>query len=158
MICPRPCADSSTVRTRSISEEEKLMRSKFVASKPRRSWRSKRKRANSANELMPRTSAPRSRKAFACRRSCCHRRVAGIGSAWAGGNRTSCGAVLLALEDGSVRADGRQEKEKAAEPGSDFKECATGCPTMVVVPAGKFTMGSPESEKDRLQDEGPQQR
>ena len=36
-----------------------------------------------------------------------------------------------------------QEKEKAAHPGSDFKECANGCPTMIVVPAGKFTMGSP---------------
>jgi formylglycine-generating enzyme required for sulfatase activity len=33
------------------------------------------------------------------------------------------------------------EKEKAATPGSDFKECVTGCPTMVVVPAGKFMMG-----------------
>jgi formylglycine-generating enzyme required for sulfatase activity len=48
-----------------------------------------------------------------------------------------------------------QEKEKAAHPGSDFKECTNGCPTMVVVPAGKFTMGSPESEKDRSNDEGP---
>ena len=35
-----------------------------------------------------------------------------------------------------------QEREKAGKPGSDFKECATGCPTMVVVPAGRFTMGS----------------
>jgi formylglycine-generating enzyme required for sulfatase activity len=34
-----------------------------------------------------------------------------------------------------------QEKEKAAKPGSDFKECATGCPAMVVVPAGRFMMG-----------------
>jgi formylglycine-generating enzyme required for sulfatase activity len=49
-----------------------------------------------------------------------------------------------------------QEKEKAAKPRSEFKECATGCPTMVVVPAGKFMMGSPESEKDRHDDEGPQ--
>jgi formylglycine-generating enzyme required for sulfatase activity len=39
-----------------------------------------------------------------------------------------------------------QEKEKAAKPGSDFKECATGCPTMVVMPTGSFTMGSPDSE------------
>jgi formylglycine-generating enzyme required for sulfatase activity len=37
-----------------------------------------------------------------------------------------------------------QEKEKAAKPGSVFKECATGCPTMVVVPADSFTMGSPD--------------
>jgi formylglycine-generating enzyme required for sulfatase activity len=34
-----------------------------------------------------------------------------------------------------------QEREKAGKPGSDFKECATGCPTMVVVPAGRFMMG-----------------
>ena len=49
-----------------------------------------------------------------------------------------------------------QEKEKAAKPRSDFKECANGCPTMIVVPAGKFTMGSPMSDKDRNNDEGPQ--
>jgi formylglycine-generating enzyme required for sulfatase activity/class 3 adenylate cyclase len=49
-----------------------------------------------------------------------------------------------------------QEKEKAAKPRSDFKECANGCPTMIVVPAGKFTMGSPVSDKDRNNDEGPQ--
>jgi formylglycine-generating enzyme required for sulfatase activity len=49
-----------------------------------------------------------------------------------------------------------QEKEKAAKPGSDFKECANGCPTMIVVPAGRFTMGSPASDKDRNNDEGPQ--
>jgi hypothetical protein len=49
-----------------------------------------------------------------------------------------------------------QEKEKAAKPGSDFKECATGCPTMVVVPAGTFKMGLPVIEKDRSHNEGPQ--
>src|SRR5262245_45125595 len=49
-----------------------------------------------------------------------------------------------------------QEKEIAAKPGSAFKECANGCPTMIVVPAGKFTMGSPETEKGRSSDEGPQ--
>jgi formylglycine-generating enzyme required for sulfatase activity len=49
-----------------------------------------------------------------------------------------------------------QEKEKAAKPGSDFKECVTGCPTMVVVPGGHFIMGSPASEKDRSPDEDPQ--
>jgi formylglycine-generating enzyme required for sulfatase activity len=49
-----------------------------------------------------------------------------------------------------------QEKEKAAKPGSDFKECAIGCPTMVVVPVGKFTMGSPEGEQGRFGGEGPQ--
>jgi formylglycine-generating enzyme required for sulfatase activity len=41
-----------------------------------------------------------------------------------------------------------QEREKAAKTGSDFKECATGCPTMVVVPAGAFLMGSLDRSKD----------
>jgi formylglycine-generating enzyme required for sulfatase activity len=49
-----------------------------------------------------------------------------------------------------------QEKEKAAKSGSEFTECATACPTMVVVPAGKFTMGSPVRERDRAESEGPQ--
>ena len=39
--------------------------------------------------------------------------------------------------------------------GSDFKECAKGCPVMVVVPAGKFVMGSPENDPDRTRGEGP---
>ena len=49
-----------------------------------------------------------------------------------------------------------QEKARAAKPGSDFKECASGCPTMIVIPAGKFMMGSPENEPDRNASEGPQ--
>jgi formylglycine-generating enzyme required for sulfatase activity len=79
--------------------------------------------------------------------------AAGIGGAgWA----VRAGAVILALEDGPSVLTAEQEKEKAAKPGSDFKECAAGCPTMVVVPAGTFTMGSPEGEKDRSSTEGPQ--
>jgi formylglycine-generating enzyme required for sulfatase activity len=49
-----------------------------------------------------------------------------------------------------------QEKAKAAKPGSDFKECANGCPVMIVIPAGKFTMGSPGNELERKASEGPQ--
>jgi formylglycine-generating enzyme required for sulfatase activity len=49
-----------------------------------------------------------------------------------------------------------QEKARAAEPGSYFKECASGCPVMIVIPAGKFTMGSPQNEPDREASEGPQ--
>ena len=48
-----------------------------------------------------------------------------------------------------------QEKAQAAKPGSDFKECANGCPVMIVIPAGKFIMGSPENESDRDGSEGP---
>lgn len=50
----------------------------------------------------------------------------------------------------------KQEKTIAAKPGAQFKECARGCPEMVVIPAGKFIMGSPENEPDRTDGEGPQ--
>jgi formylglycine-generating enzyme required for sulfatase activity len=46
-------------------------------------------------------------------------------------------------------------EERSLQPKDVFKECEQ-CPEMVVVPAGRFTMGSANSEKDRDQDEGPQ--
>jgi formylglycine-generating enzyme required for sulfatase activity len=46
-------------------------------------------------------------------------------------------------------------KEGALKPKDVFKEC-DNCPEMVVVPAGSFIMGSPNSEKGRDEDEGPQ--
>lgn len=40
-----------------------------------------------------------------------------------------------------------------------FRDCDdAACPTMVVVPAGSFLMGSPDSEPGRSTDEGPQHR
>jgi formylglycine-generating enzyme required for sulfatase activity len=47
------------------------------------------------------------------------------------------------------------DAERALKPGDKFKEC-TDCPEMIVVPAGNFTIGSPETEKDRGDNEGPQ--
>jgi formylglycine-generating enzyme required for sulfatase activity len=52
--------------------------------------------------------------------------------------------------------DAGQEQDKAAHAGSEFTECASNCPTMVVVPAGTFRMGSPATERDRSSNEGPQ--
>lgn len=44
---------------------------------------------------------------------------------------------------------------KALDPGQVFRDCEA-CPEMVVVPAGRFTMGSPASEKSRRRaNEGP---
>lgn len=42
-----------------------------------------------------------------------------------------------------------------AKPGQAFRDCAE-CPQMVVVPAGRFVMGSPQREPERFRDEGPQ--
>lgn len=42
-------------------------------------------------------------------------------------------------------------------PGEALRDCEA-CPVMVVVPAGAFTMGSPEDEPARDADEGPQHR
>ncbi len=44
---------------------------------------------------------------------------------------------------------------RAAEKGRrEFRDCAD-CPEMVVVPAGKFVMGSPADERGRFDSEGP---
>jgi formylglycine-generating enzyme required for sulfatase activity len=47
------------------------------------------------------------------------------------------------------------ERERGLKSKDTFRECEN-CPEMVVVPAGKFTMGSPAAEKDRDKAEGPQ--
>lgn len=48
------------------------------------------------------------------------------------------------------------------EPGQQFSDGIEGLgitgPEMIVVPAGSFMMGSPESEDDRMKNEGPQHR
>jgi formylglycine-generating enzyme required for sulfatase activity len=61
--------------------------------------------------------------------------------------RTQMGPSVLTVE---------REAERASKSGSEFTECASGCPTMVVVPSGRFIMGSPATEADRLPTEGPQ--
>lgn len=42
------------------------------------------------------------------------------------------------------------------QAGTVLHDCATACPSMVVIPAGSFLMGSPSSEEGRHSDEGPQ--
>jgi formylglycine-generating enzyme required for sulfatase activity len=65
-------------------------------------------------------------------------------------------ALLACLIAGPVSADQplSAERERTLAAGDSFRECV-GCPEMVVVPAGSFTMGSAESEKGRNTWEGP---
>jgi formylglycine-generating enzyme required for sulfatase activity len=44
---------------------------------------------------------------------------------------------------------------RCLRPKDSFKDCDT-CPEMVVIPAGSFVMGSPDNERGRGTDEGPQ--
>jgi len=55
-----------------------------------------------------------------------------------------------------VNAD-RPAPPMPTTPGTEFRDCDV-CPLMVVVPAGSFMMGSPESEAGRQPWEGPQRR
>ncbi|MGP0057872.1 MAG: SUMF1/EgtB/PvdO family nonheme iron enzyme [Beijerinckiaceae bacterium] len=66
-----------------------------------------------------------------------------------------CGGVVLASLGSRAAAPLSAQEECALKPKDEFKECAT-CPPMVVVPSGSFTMGSPASEPQRFDDEGPQ--
>jgi len=64
-------------------------------------------------------------------------------------------SALLLLTCAAATSAQPLAPERALVPGESFKECDL-CPEMVVVPAGSFTMGSPESEASRNSWEGPQ--
>src|SRR5689334_9608778 len=67
------------------------------------------------------------------------------------------GALVLALLAGAVQAADAPATGPAADlkPGSEFRDCAA-CPPMIIVPPGRFLMGSPEGESGRVATEGPQ--
>jgi formylglycine-generating enzyme required for sulfatase activity len=68
---------------------------------------------------------------------------------------TPPGLVTPAPTQQAAAAPLSAAQERALKTGDTFQEC-TNCPVMVVVPAGSFTMGSPQSEPGRKDDESPQ--
>jgi formylglycine-generating enzyme required for sulfatase activity len=66
-----------------------------------------------------------------------------------------CGGVSTVSISSRSVAPMSQAEECKLKPKDVFKECAK-CPEMVVLPAGSFTMGSPDGERGRYKDEGSQ--
>jgi formylglycine-generating enzyme required for sulfatase activity len=66
-----------------------------------------------------------------------------------------CGGPATASLPSRCAAPLTAAQERGLKPKDTFRECES-CPEMVVVPAGSFTMGSPQSDKGRSSDEGPQ--
>ena len=73
--------------------------------------------------------------------------------AWQAAQGHEATGHLTADQAKTLIAAGQEAGRK--QPGAEFKDCDE-CPEMVVVPAGKFRMGSPLLEADRNEDEGPQ--
>ena len=60
----------------------------------------------------------------------------------------------LVKEHQRLAEEGGEAVARRWQAGTRFRDCAE-CPELVVVPAGSFKMGSPESEAGRYDDEGP---
>ena len=66
--------------------------------------------------------------------------------------------LIWTLPHAQAAIKGKEIKEtrssRTPKAGRIFRDCSN-CPAMVVIPAGRFYMGSPDSENERDDDEGP---
>lgn len=69
--------------------------------------------------------------------------------------RVIVSAILVAAM--AFVAIAHAQPQQTVRPGQTFRDCAD-CPEMVAIPSGSFMMGSPVSEAEREDDEGPQHR
>lgn len=69
--------------------------------------------------------------------------------------KQSISLILLSIGAFGLASLPSSAATEAARAGSTFKDCAN-CPEMIVLPAGEFMMGSPETERGRDKHEGPQ--
>ena len=68
---------------------------------------------------------------------------------------SSVQSLSIGQSGGCASGGDTSEEDTVAPSGSVFQDCGI-CPYMVVVPAGSFTMGSPNDEEGREENEGPQ--
>src|SRR5437016_4027258 len=62
-------------------------------------------------------------------------------------SRVMAGVAGLAMLGMTAALAGARTHTPA--PGTSFRDCSNGCPEMVVVPPGRFTMGAPAGEEER---------
>jgi serine/threonine-protein kinase len=70
----------------------------------------------------------------------------------------SAAAARAAAEKDRLAKVQEEQAASTKRPGRIFRDCDSGCPDMVILPAGTFTMGSAEAEAGRHGTEGPQHR
>lgn len=63
--------------------------------------------------------------------------------------------TLASVASAAPAADLNETRAPSVSEPAQFQDC-DGCPDMIIVPAGRFIIGSPAKEPGRGQDEGPQ--
>src|SRR5215831_7495789 len=69
--------------------------------------------------------------------------------------RYAIGPIVIVFFGLATVQTGPAQAEAEPMPGRVFRDCPDICPEMVVLPAGSFKMGSPESEVGHHGAEGP---